>query len=166
MHVTSNHQFVLGGVDLRYVEMDQQVVKPDRSDRITQRLERHRVVPHRELELFEGDVGRVDESARGSRLHDLAHCDRASLEVIQERSEEQIISRLLELENDEQAERRVRLRGEKYLSLLHDPDDGRSYIFRHGTDETEGAENPEDTEFYEYSAADVAQRAYDQMVEE
>jgi hypothetical protein len=85
---------------------------------------------------------------------------------MQERSEEQIISRLLELENDEQAEQRVRLRGERYLSLLHDPDDGRSYIFRHGTDETEGAENPEDTEFYEYSSADVAQRAYEQMVEE
>ena len=85
---------------------------------------------------------------------------------MQERSEEQIISRLLELENDEQAERRVRLRGERYLSLLHDPDDGRSYIFRHGTDETEGAENPADAEFYEYSNADVAQRAYEQMVEE
>lgn len=85
---------------------------------------------------------------------------------MQERSEEQIISRLLELENDEQAERRVRLRGEKYLSLLHDPDDGRSYIFRHGTDETEGAELPDDTEFYEYPTADVAQRAYEQMIEE
>jgi hypothetical protein len=85
---------------------------------------------------------------------------------MQERSEEQIISRLLELENDEQAERRVRLRGEKYLSLLHDPEDGRSYIFRHGTDETEGAELPQDTEFYEYSTADVAQRAFEQMVEE
>jgi hypothetical protein len=85
---------------------------------------------------------------------------------MQERSEEQIISRLLELENDEQAERRVRLRGEKYLSLLHDPDDGRSYIFRHGTDETEGAELPADTEFYEYQTADVAQRAFEQMVDE
>jgi hypothetical protein len=85
---------------------------------------------------------------------------------MQERSEEQIISRLLELENDEQAERRVRLRGEKYLSLLHDPDDGRSYILRHGTDETEGAEIPEDTEFYEYPTADVAQRAFQQMVKE
>ena len=85
---------------------------------------------------------------------------------MQERSEEQIISRLLELENDEQAERRVRLRGEKYLSLLHDPDDGRSYIFRHGTDETEGAELPDDTEFYEYPTAAVAQRAYEQMIEE
>jgi hypothetical protein len=85
---------------------------------------------------------------------------------MQERSEEQIISRLLELENDEQAERRVRLRGEKYLSLLHDPDDGRSYILRHGTDETEGAEIPADTEFYEYPTADVAQRAFQQMVKE
>jgi hypothetical protein len=164
--MTSNHQLVLGGVDMRYVEMDQQVVKPDRSDRITQRFEGHRVVPHGELQLFERDVGRVDEGARGSRLHDLAHCDRASLGVVQERSEEQIISRLLELENDEQAERRVRLRGEKYLSLVHDPDDGRSYVFRHGTDETEGAELPADTEFYEYPSADVAQRAFEQMVEE
>jgi hypothetical protein len=85
---------------------------------------------------------------------------------MQERSEEQVISRLLELENDEQAERRVRLRGEKYLSLLHDPDDGRSYIFRHGTDETEGAELPPDTEFYEYPSADVARRAFEQMVVE
>jgi hypothetical protein len=85
---------------------------------------------------------------------------------VQERSEEQIISRLLELENDEQAERRVRLRGKRYLSLLHDPDNGRSYVFRHGTDETEGAEIPENTEFYEYPTADVAERAFDQMVEE
>jgi len=85
---------------------------------------------------------------------------------MQERSEEQIISRLLELENDDQAERRVRLRGERYLSLLHDPNDGRSYILRHGTDETEGAEIPENTEFYEYPSVDAAQRAYDQTVEE
>jgi hypothetical protein len=85
---------------------------------------------------------------------------------MQERSEEQIVSRLLELENDEQVERRVRLRGEKYLSLVHDPDDGRSYILRHGTDETEGAEIPEGTEFYVYPTADVAQRAFEQMVGE
>jgi hypothetical protein len=83
-----------------------------------------------------------------------------------ERSEEEIISRLLELENEEQVERRVRLRGEKYLSLVHDPDNGRSYILRHGTDETEGAEIPQDTEFYEYRTVDVAQRAYEQMLEE
>ena len=85
---------------------------------------------------------------------------------MQERSEEQIISRLLELENDEQVERRVRLRGEKYLSLVHDPDDGRSYVFRHGTDATEGAELPEGTEFFEYGSADLAQRAFEQLLEE
>ncbi len=83
-----------------------------------------------------------------------------------ERSEEEILSRLLELENSGQAERRAELTGEKYLTLLHDPDSGRSYILRHGSDSTEGAEIPENTEFYEYPAADVAQRAYEQLLDE
>jgi len=85
---------------------------------------------------------------------------------MQDRSEEQILSRLLELENDERAERRTRLTGERYLALIHDPDNGRSYILRHGTDDTEGAEVPEGTEFYEYRATDEAQRAYDQLLTE
>ena len=85
---------------------------------------------------------------------------------MQERSEEQIMSRLLELENDGQAERRTQLTGERFLSLLNDPDTGRSYILRHGTDETEGAEIPQGTEFYEYPSADLAQRAYEQLLEE
>src|SRR5438552_10947867 len=85
---------------------------------------------------------------------------------MQERSEEQVISRLLELENDGQAERRAQLSGERFLSLLNDPDTGRSYILRHGTDDTEGAEIPAGTEFYEYASADLAQRAYDQLLEE
>ncbi len=85
---------------------------------------------------------------------------------MQERSEEQVISRLLELENDGQAERRTQLSGERFLSLLNDPDTGRSYILRHGTDETEGAEIPAGTEFYEYQSADLAQRAYEQLLEE
>ncbi|TMD40727.1 MAG: hypothetical protein E6I81_04730 [Chloroflexi bacterium] len=85
---------------------------------------------------------------------------------MQERSEEQIMSRLLELENDGQAERRAQLSGERFLSLLNDPDTGRSYILRHGTDETEGAEIPQGTEFYEYPSADLAQRAYEQLLEE
>ena len=85
---------------------------------------------------------------------------------MQERSEEQVISRLLELENDGQAERRAQLSGERFLSLLNDPDTGRSYILRHGTDETEGAEIPQGTEFYEYPSADLAQRAYEQLLEE
>jgi len=85
---------------------------------------------------------------------------------MQERSEEQVMSRLLELENDGQAERRAQLSGERFLSLLNDPDTGRSYILRHGTDDTEGAEIPAGTEFYEYASADLAQRAYDQLLEE
>jgi len=85
---------------------------------------------------------------------------------MQEKSEEQIVSRLLELENDGQAERRVQLTGERFLSLLHDPDNGRSYILRHGLDDTEGAEIPEGTEFFEYPTPDEAQRAFDQLLGE
>jgi hypothetical protein len=85
---------------------------------------------------------------------------------MQDRSEEQIISRLLELENEGQSERRAELTGERYLTLLHDPANGRSYILRHGTDETEGAEIPNGTEFYEYAHPDAAQQAYEQLLGE
>ena len=85
---------------------------------------------------------------------------------MQERSEEQIASWLLELENDGQAERRALLTGERFLSLLHDPDNGRSYILRHGSDETEGAQIPPGTEFYVYPQAADAQRAFEQLLDE
>ena len=85
---------------------------------------------------------------------------------MEQRSEEEIIARLLELENDGQAERRAELTDERFLSLLHDPDTGRSYVLRHGVDETEGAEIPAGTEFYEYGSADEAQRAYEQLLDE
>ena|SRR5690349_8852497 len=85
---------------------------------------------------------------------------------MQDRSEEQIISRLLELENSGQSERRAELSGERYLTLLHDPETGRSYVLRHGTDETEGAEIPAGTEFFEYAQPDAAQQAYDQLLGE
>lgn len=85
---------------------------------------------------------------------------------MQERSEEQVISRLLELENEGQAERRAELTGERFLSLIHDPDSSRSYILRHGVDETEGAEIPAGTELYEYPTSDEAERAYEQLLEE
>jgi hypothetical protein len=85
---------------------------------------------------------------------------------MEDRSENQIVSRLLELENADQAERRVRLAGERYLSLLQDPDSGRSYVFRHGVDDTEGAVLPVDTEFYEYDTIDVARHAFNQILGE
>jgi len=119
------------------------------------------VVADRELELLDGDVWAGDERARR-----LLRRDRASLEVVQERSEEQIISRLLELENDGQSERRAELTDERFLSLLHDPDNGRSYVLRHRADDTEGAEIPQGSEFYEYPTADEAQRAFEQLLNE
>jgi hypothetical protein len=85
---------------------------------------------------------------------------------MQERSEEQIISRLFELENGGQAERRAELSDEQFLSLIRDPNDGRGYVFRHGTDETEGAEVPPGTEFWEYPTWEEAGRAYDQLLAE
>lgn len=119
------------------------------------------MVAYRELQLLDRDVGAGDERARG-----LLRRDRASLKAVQERSEEQIISRLLELENEGQAERRAELSQERFLTLLHDPDSGRSYGLRHGVDDTEGAEIPAGTEFFEYASADEAQRAYAQLLSE
>lgn len=85
---------------------------------------------------------------------------------MQEQSEEQIISRLFELENGGQAERRAELSDERFLSLIHDPDRARAYVFQHGTDETEGAEVPPGTEFWEYPTLEEATRAYDQLLAE
>jgi hypothetical protein len=85
---------------------------------------------------------------------------------MQERSEEQIISRLLELENSGQAERRAELSGERYIALIQDPDNSRGYILQHGLDETEGAEVPEGTEFWDYETWDEARRAFEQLLRE
>jgi hypothetical protein len=85
---------------------------------------------------------------------------------MRDRSEEQILSRLLELENSDQAERRAELTGERFLSLIHDPDTARGYVIRHGTDETEGAEIPPGTEFWEYSNIDEASQAYEALLNE
>src|SRR6267378_2693323 len=153
-------------VDHGDVEVDQEIVQADWRDVVAQSLQRHRVIAHRELELLRCYVGGRDQRSGGPGPADFVHLDRASLRVMKERSEEQILSRLLELENDGQAERRAQLTGERYLTLLHDPDNDRSYILRHGTDETEGAEVPEGTEFYEYPTPDVAQRAFEQLLDE
>lgn len=85
---------------------------------------------------------------------------------MQDRSENEIVSRLLELENEGEADRRVELTGERFLSLIHDPETGRAYVFRHGVDDTEGADLPSDTEFFEYPNAAEAERAFDQQLAE
>jgi hypothetical protein len=85
---------------------------------------------------------------------------------VDELSEEQVIDRLFALENDGLAEQRAELTGERFLSLVNDPDSGRAYVFRHGLDDSEGAEVPEGTEFWQYPLLDEAQRAYLQLLEE
>ncbi len=85
---------------------------------------------------------------------------------MQDRSENQIVARLIELENEGLAERRVELTREHYLSLVHDPDSGHAYVFRHGVDDTEGAELPPDSEFFEYPTMDEAERAFEQQLAE
>jgi hypothetical protein len=52
------------------------------------------------------------------------------------------------------------------MSLINDPDTGRGYVLVHGVDETEGAEIPEGTEYYEYPTSADAERAYDQLLVE
>lgn len=83
-----------------------------------------------------------------------------------QRSEEQIIDRLFALENEGMADRRAELTGERFLSLVHDPDSGRAYVFQHGLDDTEGTEVPEGTEFWEYDGVEGAERAYEQLLSE
>jgi hypothetical protein len=85
---------------------------------------------------------------------------------MEDRSEEQIISRLFDLENDGQAAQRAELTGERFISLIQDPANGLGYVFQHGLDETEGAEVPVATEFWEYPTWDEAETAYAQLVAE
>jgi hypothetical protein len=85
---------------------------------------------------------------------------------MEERSEEQVITRLFDLENDGQATQRAELTGERFISLIQDPNNGTAYVFQHGLDETEGAEVPPGTEFWEYPTLDEAERAYSQLLEE
>jgi len=83
-----------------------------------------------------------------------------------EQSEEQTIDTLIRLENEGQADQRAELAGERFLSLIQDPDTGRGYVLRHGLDETEGAEPPPDTELWEYPTLEAAERAYGQLLAE
>jgi hypothetical protein len=85
---------------------------------------------------------------------------------MEERSEEQVISRLFDLENSGQAAQRTELTGERFISLIQDPVNGLGYVFQHGLDETEGAEVPPGTEFWEYRTWDEAERAYAQLINE
>jgi hypothetical protein len=85
---------------------------------------------------------------------------------MEERSEEQVMSRLFDLESSGQAAQRAELSGERFISLIQDPENGRAYVFQHPLDETEGAEVPPGTEFWDYPTFNEAQSAYAQLLEE
>jgi hypothetical protein len=92
---------------------------------------------------------------------------------MQERSEEQLVDRLFELESQDQAERRAELTDERFLSLIEDPDTGRGYVFRHGAnaltyglDDTEPGDVPQGTEFWEYANLEEAGRAFESVLNE
>jgi hypothetical protein len=80
-----------------------------------------------------------------------------------EMSDQQIATQLWELENDEEADRRAEMTGGQFLSLFIDKLNDRSYVFRHGIDETGGLDLG-DTEIWEYETGDEAQNVYYQFV--
>lgn len=86
--------------------------------------------------------------------------------AMEDLSEEQVVDRLLRLENEGEADRRAELSDERFLSLIHDPERHRSYVLLHGLDDTEGAQVPEDAEFWEYERDADAERTYVEMLEE
>jgi hypothetical protein len=87
-----------------------------------------------------------------------------------DRLDQRLVSQLWEMENADQADQRVELEGGEYLSLFVDADNGRSYIFRHGSrvDANEDVDVGSETEdeVYEFEDSRNAQAAFDEMVDE
>jgi hypothetical protein len=83
-----------------------------------------------------------------------------------EQLSEELIDRLLRIENEGEADRRAELTNERFLSLIHDPEDGHAYVLRHGLDDTEGAEVPGDVELWEYDEMREAEVAFAEMLAE
>jgi hypothetical protein len=80
-----------------------------------------------------------------------------------EMSDQQIVTQLWELENNEEADRRAQLTGGQFLSLFMDKLNDRSHVFRHGIDETGGLDAG-DAEFWEYETGDEAERVFNQLL--
>src|SRR5260370_19614430 len=70
-HVAADGQRPVARVDRRYVEVDKEVVEADRGYLVAQRLERHRVVADRQLELARRDVRAGDQRPGGQRIRHL-----------------------------------------------------------------------------------------------
>ncbi len=82
-----------------------------------------------------------------------------------DRLDQQVLSRLWELESAGEADQRAQLAGGQYLSLFLDTDDGQSYVFRHGSGEAnEDIEVGRESEVFAFRSGRNAQAAYDEMV--
>jgi hypothetical protein len=84
-----------------------------------------------------------------------------------DRLDQRLLAQLWRLENSGEADERVALEGERYLSLFLDADNGRSYIFRHGASEAnEDIDVGRESEVYEFETRHQAEVAFAEMVEE
>lgn len=84
-----------------------------------------------------------------------------------DRLDQRLLAQLWRLENDGDADRRVALTGDEYLSLFLDAGNGRSYILRHGSAEAnEEVEVGRESEAYEFEARHHAETAFEEMVRE
>lgn len=79
---------------------------------------------------------------------------------MQREEDEELESRLYELETQDLADRRAELTGERWLSLIHDQLSSRAFVFRHGVEDTEGGGVPADAEVWEYPTFEEAEQAY------
>ena len=84
-----------------------------------------------------------------------------------DRLDQRLLAQLWRLENDGEADRRVALRDDQYLSLFLDADNGRSYILRHAAAEAnEEVEVGRESEAYEFESRRNAEAAFDDLVRE
>ncbi|MBO0690516.1 MAG: hypothetical protein J2P40_13215 [Candidatus Dormibacteraeota bacterium] len=79
---------------------------------------------------------------------------------MQREDDEELASRLYELETQDLADRRAELTGDRWLSLIHDQVSSRAYVFRHGVEDTESGGVPADAEVWEYPTFEQAEQAY------
>lgn len=79
-----------------------------------------------------------------------------------DRLDQRELALLWSLENQGRADRRVELKGERFVSLFLDVLDGHSYVFEHGDDPeaTTEALNVGDAELERYGTADQARAAF------
>jgi hypothetical protein len=80
--------------------------------------------------------------------------------------DQRTLAELWELESSGMQDRRVRLAGDQFLSLFLDKLDGRSYIFRHGLDESAEGVSVGDAEYWMYDTPEEARIEFGNLLAE